>query len=64
MADEPVLTNRELEVLALIAKGLSHKEVAEKLFVSPETVRKHLSNIYTKLNVNNKVAAINKLKAS
>jgi DNA-binding NarL/FixJ family response regulator len=54
------LSKRELEVLHLIAEGLNHKEAAEKLFVSPETVRKHLSNIYTKLNVNNKVSAINK----
>lgn len=56
-----VLSKRELDVLKLIAEGLSHKEVAKKLFISPETVRKHLSNIYAKLNVNNKIAAINKV---
>lgn len=56
------LTIRELEVLKLIAEGLNYKEVADKLFVSPETVRKHLSNIYAKLKVNNKVAAINKIR--
>ncbi len=56
------LTIRELEVLKLIAEGLNYKEVADKLFVSPETVRKHLSNVYAKLKVNNKVAAINKIR--
>ncbi len=55
------LTSRELEVLELMAEGFSHKEVAEKLYVSPETIRKHLSNIYGKLKVNNKIAAINKV---
>jgi len=49
-------------VLKLIAEGLNYKEVADKLFVSPETVRKHLSNVYAKLKVNNKVAAINKIR--
>ncbi|MFN2439679.1 MAG: response regulator transcription factor, partial [Chitinophagaceae bacterium] len=60
-SQQTLLTKRELEVLALIAEGLNYKEVAEKLYVSPETVRKHLSNIYSKLQVNNKVAAINRV---
>jgi two-component system, NarL family, response regulator LiaR len=59
---DQILSNREMEVLGLIAEGLNHKEVAEKLFISPETVRKHLNNIYSKLNVNNKIEAINKFK--
>lgn len=54
-----LLSKREMEVLKLMAEGLNHKEAAEKLFVSPDTVRKHLSNIYKKLKVNNKVSAIN-----
>jgi len=61
-SQQTLLTKRELEVLALIAEGLNYKEAAEKLYVSPETVRKHLSNIYSKLQVNNKVAAINKVR--
>ena len=56
------LTVREAEVLALMAKGLSHKEVAVKLFISPKTVRTHLQNIYAKLHVRNKIEAINKMK--
>lgn len=56
------LTRRELEVLELMAQGQSHKEVAAALYISPETVRRHLRNIYQKLNVNNKIAAINKMR--
>ena len=56
------LTKREREILELAAVGLNYKEIAERLFISPETVRKHLRNIYAKLNVTNKVAAINKIR--
>lgn len=56
------LSPRELQILEMMAEGKSHKEVAEILFISPETVRKHLSNIYLKLNVNNKIAAIHKIR--
>jgi len=48
------LTNRELEVLDLVTQRLSTKEIAAKLFISTGTVKKHLSNIYGKLNVNNR----------
>lgn len=60
--NKDILTKRELEVLALMAEGLSHKEAAEKLFISPKTVRTHLENIYEKLQVNNKIEAINKMR--
>jgi DNA-binding CsgD family transcriptional regulator len=56
------LTDREMQVLALMAEGLSHKEAAVKLFISPKTVRTHLQNIYAKLQVKNKIEAINKMK--
>lgn len=56
------LTEREAEVLALMAKGLSHKEAGTKLFISPKTIRTHLQNIYAKLRVRNKIEAINKVK--
>lgn len=55
-----VLTPREREILDRLAKGHSHKEVAEELFVSPTTVRKHIFNIYEKLQVHSKVEAVNK----
>lgn len=54
------LTERELEVLTLTAEGLRRDEIAAKLFVSSGTVKMHLHNIYTKLEVNGKTAAIKK----
>jgi DNA-binding NarL/FixJ family response regulator len=55
------LTDRENEVLQLIATGLGIKEASEKLSLSAHTVTKHLKNIYNKLHVNNRIEAINKL---
>ncbi|MCR4278122.1 MAG: response regulator transcription factor [Candidatus Berkelbacteria bacterium] len=51
------LTKRELEVLSLIAEGHSSREAAETLYLSKRTVDFHLSNIYDKLQVNNRVQA-------
>jgi len=56
------ITPREKEVLQLLAKGLTYNEMAELLGVTSETVKKHLKNIYRKLKVNNKIAALNMLK--
>ena len=55
-----VLSNREREILEQLAKGLLYKEIAAHLFISQETVRKHVYHIYEKLHVHNKVEAINK----
>ncbi|MEM7298467.1 MAG: response regulator transcription factor [Bacteroidota bacterium] len=52
------LTDRELEILQEIASGAHYNQIAEKLFISPKTVRKHIENIYSKLHVHNKVEAI------
>ncbi|PIV96488.1 MAG: hypothetical protein COZ16_05885 [Flavobacteriaceae bacterium CG_4_10_14_3_um_filter_31_253] len=52
------LSSREMEILQEIVLGLNYKEIAEKLFISPHTVRKHIANIYDKLHVSNKTAAI------
>ena len=52
------LSARETEVLKLIATGLLYKEVAVKLFISTETVKKHIRNIYSKLQVQNKTEAV------
>ncbi|MBI3512139.1 MAG: response regulator transcription factor [Bacteroidetes bacterium] len=52
------LSKREIEILELISKGDNYIRIAEKLFISPNTVRKHIENIYSKLHVHNKVEAI------
>ncbi len=55
-----ILSNREKEILELLAKGLLYKEISAQLFISGETVRKHVYHIYEKLHVNNRVEAVNK----
>ncbi|MBP9688373.1 MAG: response regulator transcription factor [Bacteroidia bacterium] len=55
------LTKRELELLELLSKGYRYKEIADKLFISQDTVRSHIRNIYVKLHVNSKIEAINKV---
>jgi DNA-binding NarL/FixJ family response regulator len=57
--EEVLLTARELEILGELKNALSYKQVAEKFFISEGTVRKHTENIYKKLQVNNKISAIN-----
>ena len=54
------LSQRENEILGLLAKGLRYKEIADQLFLSTETVRTHIRNIYEKLQVNSRTEAINK----
>jgi DNA-binding NarL/FixJ family response regulator len=56
------LTKRECEILRLLAKGMSRNEIAARLFVSPETVKKHLQNAYRKLKAKNKIEALRKLR--
>ena len=51
------LTNREREVLALLASGGSNHELAQRLGVSPRTIQKHLQRIYAKLGVKGRTAA-------
>ena len=52
------LTAREIDVLQLIAEGLSNREIAQKLSISLSTVKRHNANIYAKLVVNNRTQAI------
>lgn len=58
------LTDRENEILQLVATGLIVKEISGKLTLSSHTVKSHLRKIYTKLHVNNRVEAINRLNDS
>jgi len=51
------LTKREYEVLILIAEGLNNKDIAEKLYISEKTVKNHISNIFKKLELNDRVQA-------
>lgn len=51
------LTPREIEVLQLVARGMTNDEVSDQLFISPRTVGQHLRSIYNKLDVNNRTAA-------
>ena len=52
-----IVTNREAEVLGLIATGASTSEVARQLYISPKTVKNHVANIYVKLGVQNRAEA-------
>lgn len=52
------LTPRETEVLVQLAEGLEYREIATNLFIAPATVRKHIENIYRKLQVGNKMQAV------
>jgi LuxR family maltose regulon positive regulatory protein len=56
------LTDRELEVLNYIAQGLSNPEIAKRLYLSPNTLKAHAQNIFSKLNVHNRVEATNRAR--
>jgi DNA-binding CsgD family transcriptional regulator len=56
------LTNREYEVLLLLCTGHSNTEIANQLFLSLSTIKTHVSNLYTKLDVKSRVQAIDKAK--
>jgi DNA-binding NarL/FixJ family response regulator len=57
--DNATLSSREMEVLKELSSGKNYKFIGEKLFISPQTVRKHVANIYDKLHVNSRAQVIN-----
>ncbi len=56
--DISILSQRETEILQELKNGLGYKQIAHQLFISEGTVRKHIENIYRKLQVNNKMSAV------
>jgi two-component system response regulator DesR len=56
--DAPMLTDREREILGLIAEGATNREIAEALFLSPHTVKEHTSTLYRKLGARNRADAV------
>ena len=61
-AIQSVLSEREHEVIELLAKGSRYKDIAASLFVSLETVRSHIKSIYDKLHANSRTEAVNKFR--
>ncbi|HRP89161.1 MAG TPA: response regulator transcription factor [Edaphocola sp.] len=57
-----ILTEREIELLALLSQGFTNKMIAAKLFISPFTVKRHIENIYKKLQVKNRIELIEKVR--
>lgn len=60
--DQNILTDRETEVLTVLASGATNKEIAQTLHISVATVKTHIINIYAKLGVDNRVEVVNKAK--
>ena len=56
------ISKRELEVLELISSGLSNQQIADKLFVSPNTIKTHSSNLFIKLEVSRRTQAVQRAK--
>ncbi|TXI84335.1 MAG: response regulator transcription factor [Crocinitomicaceae bacterium] len=60
LEEKTALSVRETDVLQHLSKGFDYKQIAENLHISPSTVRKHIENIYIKLQVHNKIDAVSK----
>lgn len=56
--DEPLLTKKETEVLSLVARGLSNKEIASVMGISPRTVQSHMASIFSKMSVGSRTEAV------
>ncbi|WP_157429797.1 response regulator transcription factor [Actinomadura oligospora] len=64
VTDPGALTEREAEILRLVAAGMNNRHIAERLFVAEATVKRHLTNAYTKLGVTSRVQAVQKMRGS
>ena len=60
--DVPLLSDRETEILEQLSKGHTNKNIAENLFISPFTVKRHIENIYKKLQAQNRIELIEKAR--
>jgi LuxR family maltose regulon positive regulatory protein len=60
--DNTILSNRELDTLKLIANQKSNQEIADQLFISLNTVKTHLKNLFVKLEVDSRISAVSKAK--
>ena len=58
LSDEPEVSEREMEILKLAAKGMSNQDIADSLFLSRRTIQAHLGNIFRKLNVGSRTEAV------
>ena len=56
------ITEREKDIIGCMIEGLNNNEISEKLFISKNTVKRHIQNIYEKLNIENKIKLFNILK--
>ena len=56
------ITPREIQILHLMAQGSMNKEIADRLCISPETVKKHVKNIFQKTGAHNRIEALNKTR--
>jgi len=56
------LTGREHEIVMLVAEGLTNAQIAERLWISPGTVRSHLENVFAKLGVHTRTAAVARIR--
>ena len=58
------ITEKQSEIIEFIIEGVTYKQIAEKLFISPKTVDNHVQNIYKKLNVNSKMQLSNFVRSN
>lgn len=64
MQNKSILSKRELDIMKLIAEGKSNDEMGKELFISVGTIKWHINNIFSKLQVKNRIQAIEKVKKS